>query len=843
RYYADRGLDTIAARRAAEERFWNVAHIGELLRAHDERVVRTQNRRDLMDDLLLDLRYAFRSLRRAPAFAIVAILTLGLGVGANTAVFSVVDAVLLRALPYPRPAELVAVPGNTLAEFSRVRDLNTSFSDVAAYMVLSVGVSGDAEPERVDASSVSANLLSMLGVRPELGRTFATDENTPGHARVAVLSHGLWTRRFAGNREIVGQSIVIEGAPYTIVGVMPRDFAFPNRDVQLWTPFETPPSGSGAFWGSGGYRVVARLRAGVSRDAAQHELRTLYPRIGRENPIWSPGPQYGTDVTVAPLQQKIAGSAGTMLWLLLGVVGIVLLIACANVANLLLVRATSRQREIAVRMALGGGRGRLVRQLLTESFVLATLGGIVGVAFAWWGVRVIGSLLPEDLARTATLEIDARVLAFTGLLVVATGIVFGLVPALRSSRGGASSLRDGARSSTGGSNRRLASALVSAQIAAAAVLVVAAMLLVQSVAALERTDPGFRTTSLVTARVSPPAAQYAKPGAIGAFTDEVLRRARAMPGVDAVAAVNQVPLDEKNFGIALRIEGQFEDLRGSVPMSDHYQVVSTDYFATLGIPLTAGREFSSTDRSGGLEVAMVNESFARHFWPGQSALGKRIGYPWPSDWITIVGVVRDTKTDSLTGAAGEAFYRPLSQAQPRTLSFVVRTSVDAAAIGAALRTIVAQVDARAPVSKIATMRELVDRSASRQRFATLLLALFATIAVALGVVGIYGVMSYAVAQRTSEIGIRMALGAAPADALRLVLAEGMRLAAYGLVAGIIAATVSTRALSGLLYGVGARDPLTFVGVPIGLAAIALLATYVPARRATAVDPTRALRAD
>ena len=843
RDYAERGLDPSAARHAAEERFGDVGRISEALRAHDQHLVHTRNRRAMIDDLWQDFFYALRSLRRAPAFSIVAVLTLALGIGANTAFFSVVDALLLRGLPYPRSAELVSISGSTLAEFTRIRALATSFSDVAAYRATSVGVSGDAEPERVDAASVSANLLSLVGVRPELGRTFAADENAPGRGNVAVLSHGIWTRRFAANREILGKSVVIEGTPYTIIGVMPVDFAFPDRGVQIWTPYETPAAGSGAFWGSGGYRVVARLRDGVTISRAQQEVRTLYARIGRENPIWNPGPKYGTDAKVAALQQTLVGSARTMLWLLLGVVAIVLLIACANVANLLLVRATSRRREMAIRMALGGGRRRLLRQLLTESVVLATLGGAAGIAFAWWGVQGIRSLLPEELARSARLQVDSRVLLFTALLVVATGLLFGLLPALRTSRAAVASLRDTSRSSRGASNRRLAGVLVSAEIGAAAMLVVAALLLIRSVVALHRVDPGFRTTSIVTAQVHPPAKQYKQPGAIAAFTDEVLRRTRALPGVDDVAAADHVPLEDKSYGIALRIEGQFEDIRGSLPMSDHYDVVSPEFFSTVGIAPVAGRGFSATDRPGAPDVAIVNESFARHFWPGQSPVGKRIGYPWPSDWITIVGVVRDAKTDSLTGAAGETIYRPLAQAPPTAVSFVVRTSLDETALGASLRDIVSRVDSRAPVSRLATMRAIVDRSAGRQRFVMLLLALFAGIAVALGVVGIYGVMSYAVAQRTSEIGIRMALGATPGDTLMLVLREGLRLAAAGLVVGIVAAALSTRALAGMLYGVSPRDPLVFVAVPFGLAAIALLASYVPARRATAVDPTKALRAD
>jgi putative ABC transport system permease protein len=618
---------------------------------------------------------------------------------------------------------------------------------------------------------------------------------------------------------------------------------FPTRDTQLWLPITLPPSRSGAFWGDGGYHTIGRSRAGVTADVAQQELRSLFAQIRHENPIWDPGPKYASQATVRALQQQLVGSARTILWLLFGVVGVVLLIACANVANLLLVRASARQREVAVRMALGGGRGRIIRQLLTESVTLAVLGGAAGIALAWWGVHALVAILPADVPRVANIGIDLRALAFTTVLVVATGIVFGLLPAIRASAATAqSALRDGSRTA-GGSNRRLAGLLVCGEVGAAVLLLIAALLLVRSMWALNRVDPGFRTTAIVSARISPPEKRYASATTIVPFVDEVLRRVRAIPGVEAADAVDHLPLSRGVRRIAMRIEGQFEDLRASLPMVDHHQTVTPGYFSTMSIPLVAGRPFGDDDRAGAPDVALVSESFARHFWPQGDAIGKRIGYPWPSEWVTIVGIVRDAKIDSLTGTSEEAVYRPFKQAPVAALSLVVRSRTDSRALAPALRNAVAQIDRGTPVSGVETMRSVVDRSAARQSFTMLLLSLFAGIALLLGVIGIYGVMSYAVAQRTREIGVRMALGASPGDAKRMILREGLSLASIGIVAGVLAAMLSTRALSGLLYGVTAMDPLTFSAVPVGLVVIALLASYLPARRATRVDPMAALRAD
>jgi len=845
RDYKDSGLASGDAWRAAGERFGNYTDVNNTLVNHDLGLARRQDRRAIMDDLAQDIRYAFRSLRRAPAFALVAIATLALGIGANTAMFSIVDAIVVRSLPFPRADQLVSISASVLAEATRIGELSHSYSAVAAYRVANMGISGDGEAERVEATTVAANLFSTLGVAMASGRTFSGEENSPGRSNVVILSDGLWHRRFGGNRAVIGQSLMIEGAPFTIVGIAPSSFSFPSSTTQLWIPYTLPPSRSGVFWGDAGYRTIGRLRTGVTPAAAQEELRTLYKQIRHENPLWDPGPKYGTAAAVKPLQDNLVGSARTVLWLLFAVVGVVLLIACANVANLLLVRATARQREIAVRMALGGGRSRIIRQLLTENLVLALLGGVAGIVVAALSIRALVGILPADVPKVATIGLDLRVLGFTTLLAVVTGIVFGLLPAIRSSgteMQGA--MRNGARGSSG-ANQRLANLLVSAEIGAAALLLIAALLLVRSMWALQGIDPGFRTTSIVTARVTPPSKRFtgANASAVIPFSDEMLRRVRGIPGVSAASFASDVPLGKGIYGLAIRVEGQFENIRAGLPMVDHYQIVAPDYFTTIGIPLIAGRELTEDDRAGTPDVAIVSQSFAKHYWPNGDAIGKRVGYPWESPWVTIVGIVRDAKVDSLTGTSQEVFYRPFKQAPVSAMSLVIRSNTDVGALTNALRSAIAQIDRSTPVSDIQTMRSVIGHSAARQRFTMLLLSLFAGVALTLGIIGIYGVMSYAVAQRTREIGVRMALGASPGDARHMVLREAFVLAVAGIGVGLVAAALSTRALSGLLYGVSATDPITFASVPLAITIVALIASYLPARRATRVDPTTALRAE
>jgi predicted permease len=837
------GMTRDEAERAARERFGNYEQIDAALRAHDYALARTERRRNLVDDLKQDLRYALRSLRRAPGFAIVAIATLALGIGANTAVFSVVDAVVVRSLPYPEPEQLTFLWGNTLGEYTRLRELNRSWTDIAAYRPTSINLAGDGEPERLDGALATPSLFSSLRVAAARGHTYTEAEVPSSGMSAALLSDGLWRRRFGADAAIVGKKIMVEGAPYTVVGVMPPDFGFPTRDVQMWIPVNMPPARSGALWGNGGWRFLGRLKPGVTPVQAQAELKSLYKQLRHENPVWDPGPEYGDAATVTPLQQQLVGSARTMLFLLLGVVAVVLLIACVNVANLLLVRATARQKEVAIRMAIGGGRGRIIRQFLTESIVLAFVGGVCGVFVAWLGVRELIALLPSDIPRVIDVGIDLRVLVFTAVLVVATGFAFGLLPALRAGRDVQPTLRAGARSATG-SNRKLASLLVSGEIAAAVLLLIGASLLIRSAIAMQRTDPGFAIERTVTAGVTPPRLTYKDPAKTVAMYENLLQQVSAIPGVQAAAVVDRLPLGRSIAGgLAVRVEGQAEDLTKSLPMVSHYQVTSANYLATMNIPLVSGRAFTLQDRAGTPQVALISESVAKRFWPKGDAIGKRMGYPYPSEMFTIVGIVKDVKLDSLAGTDNEVLYRPLGQANALNMAVVARTTIDPAAFAVDLRRAVSSVDRNLPLSELQTMRTVVDRSSARQRFATLLLTIFAGVALVLGLVGIYGVMSYAVAQRQREIGIRMALGASPSNARSMVLREGLSMAGSGIVLGLFAAALGSRLLGGLLFGVGRNDPLTFVLVPVSLAGVALLASYIPARRATRVDPTTALRAD
>jgi putative ABC transport system permease protein len=758
-------------------------------------------------------------------------------------VFSVVDAVVVRALPYPDPEQLTSLSGTTLGEFTRIREINRSWSEIAAYRAASINLSGDGEPERLDGALSSPSLFTVLGLKAAMGRTFLLDQlSGVEQVSVALLSDGLWRRRFGADPAIVGKKIMVEGAPFTVVGVMPADFGFPTRDAKMWIPINMPPARSGALWGNGGWRLIGRLRPNVTAAQAQQELRALFGQLRFENPVWTPGPEYGRDASVRALQQQLVGSARTMLFLLLGVVAVVLLIACANVANLLLVRATARQREVAIRMAVGGGRGRIVRQLLTESVVLAALGGVAGLFVAWIGVRELLAVLPADIPRVIDIGIDMRVLAFTSVLVVAAGVMFGLLPALRASGDVQPTLRDGTQSATG-SHRRLAALLVSGEIAAAVLLVIGASLLIRSASALQNVDPGFRVSSIVAARVTPPRGPYSVPGSLARFYRQVVANLGAIPGVQIAAAVDRPSLGRIPVGgLATRIEGQAEDIGQSLPMIAHSQVVTSQYFTAMNIPIIAGRGFTEADRDSVEQVAVVSESVARRFWqtPG-AAVGRRVGYPFPSPWMRVVGVAKDVKIDSLTADVDEAIYFPQAQAGALNMTLIVRTTRDIGSIAPDIRRAVAAVDPGTPVSDVESMRSMVDRSAARQRFATLLLALFAGVALALGVVGIYGVMSYAVAQRQREIGIRMALGASPDDARFMVLREGLGMAAIGIAAGLPAAVFAARLLGGLLVGVKPTDPATFVAVPLLLAAVALLASYLPARRATLVDPTVALR--
>ena len=844
-HHRARGMTPEEAEREAHARFGDVDDLGRALRAHDSGHLRRHQRREIMGTLLQDLRVAFRGFRQAPAFAIVATLTLALGIGANTAIFSVVDAVLLGPLPYRDPGQLVSTWGSTLAEVHRITEYAKSFSSVGAHRAENISLSGDGDPERIDGASATAGLFRTLGVSPVLGRTFVPGENEQSGAKVVVISNDLWQRRFAGDPSVLGKSMQINGTMHSIVGVMPRGFEFPARTTQLWIPIIYDRSNAGQMWGWGGYRITARLSTGVSAAQAQAELRQLARRIRAENPVWDPGEDYGRDAHVVALQEATVGGVRPTLLLLLAVVACVLLIACANVANLLLVRGATRTKELAIRSALGGGRGRLVRQLLTESLVLSIAGAAAGLLLAWAGLRMLVSMLPPDMPRMSEIGIDARVLVFTASLAVVTGIAFGLLPALRSSAVNLlGALNESGRSaSRGAGHNRLANGLVIAEIAVSVVLVASAGLLIRSFIELTRVHPGFSSEHVVTARISPPERAYGDRERIRTLYDALLARVKGFPGMTTAAATRPLPLRDGLNGMAIRVQGQFEDMRNTLPSADNYQLATPGYLRAMGIPLVSGRDISATDVAGAPAVILVSESIAKKFWPGESAIGKQLGYPWPSDWLTIVGVVGDVKHDSLTSTRTMAIYRPFAQAPEASMTLVMRTTATPGVIADLLRTSVGELDPNIPVSDVSTMDGVVASSMARPRFAAILLTAFAAVAMLLGAIGIYGVIAYAVSQRTREIGVRMALGASPADALWMVVRRGAWLTAVGLAVGTGVALGATRMLAGLLYGVSPSDPATFAAVAAALAAVAVIACYIPARRATQVDPTVALRAD
>ncbi|HET7565036.1 MAG TPA: ABC transporter permease, partial [Gemmatimonadaceae bacterium] len=671
------------------------------------------------------------------------------------------------------------------------------------------------------------------------------DETEPGHAPVVVLSEALWRSRFGGDPAIVGQQLDLDGTSRTVVGVMPSSVRYPNATVRLWVPLALDPANRVAIWSTGAF-MIARLHPGVTLAQARAEVTTLAPQMLPLFP-WSMPATYGRKATVVPLQADIVGSVRPMLLILLGAVGLVLLIACVNVANLMLVRTAARRRELAIRTALGAGARRLVRQLLTESVLLASLGGTVGLGLAFAGVRTLTALLPADTPRVAEIGIDGKVLGVTLVIALATGLAFGLVPALRAGRSDAhDALKEGGRgSSAGASRRRLNSLLVATEVALAVVLVTGAGLLMRSFWRLLQVDPGFRSEHVISATVAPPTFRYRTDVERRLFYAQLLQRVGELPGVSTAAVTTNLPFGGRNYSSVFMIDGQPNPAKtGNWPLADAGATVSPDYLRTLGIHLVRGRGFTPADRVGVPLVVLISESLAKTYWPNEDPIGTRIAGPSGTDWATIVGIVADVKHDQLSETHTSAFYRPLLQAQiDGPMSLVVRTTTDPRAFAASLRRVVASVDADTPVSDIRMMTDLISTSLARPRFAMALLAAFGALALVLGAVGIYGVLASVVGERAHEIGVRMALGAKPADVLRMVIRQGVTLTLVGIIVGILGSVAITRLLASLLYGVSAIDPVTFVGVPIVLIGVAVAASYLPARRAARVDPIVALRSD
>jgi putative ABC transport system permease protein len=859
------GLSEAEAGARARREFGDVDAIRREMREIGLARQRRSRRARRWDSVGQDLRIAARGLRRSPGFTLVGVLTLALGIGANAALFSILDAVLLRPLPYPDAERVVRVyaqwEGSARAELSPaeyldLREQAGSFQALGVYADGWANLTGGDRPERLRAAYLSASAFPALGVRAAAGRAFTAAEDAPGAAPVAVLGHDLWVRRYAADPGIVGREIRLDGGPATVVGVMPAGFALPDdlargEAADVFLPLgidraSVPNRGSHFLHG------VARLRPGVTPAAARRELAAVAAGFVRDFPDDYPANMaFGTGAE--PVRDAVLGQVRPVLLLLTGAVGLVLLIACVNVASLLLARADARRREMAVRRALGAGRGRMVRLLLAESLLLSVAGGAVGLLIASGLVGVLPLVHAPDLPRLDRVRIDAGVLAFTAGVAVLTAFVFGLVPSLAASRGSLEPLlREGGRGGTASRSRqRVRSVLVGGQVALAAVLLISAGLLLRSLIALQGVDPGYRTDGVLTAQLSLPAADYPEDRQVVESYRTLLRRLRALPGVVSAGAVTNLPLASSLGDLNFRIEGR-ELPQGEVSPRADWQAVAPGYFETLGMRLVRGRGVEPRDDERAPGVAVINEAVARRYWPGRDPLGQRLllgGGAGPG-WVTVVGVVHDVRHGSLRDEPEPQIYIPHAQFRfwngggaARSLSLVLRTLGDPMAQAGALRQRVSEMDPNLTVSEVRTLASVRSESVARPRFVTLLLGLFATLAALLAAVGIYGLVSYQVVLRIPEIGIRLALGARASSVARLVLRQGLLLAAAGLLAGVLGALAATRLLSHLLFGVAALDTVTFVAIPLLLVAVALLASWLPARRAARLDPATVLRAD
>jgi predicted permease len=812
-----------------------------------------------MDTLLQDIRYGVRVLFKQPGFTLIAVAALALGIGANSAIFSVVNALLLQPLPYKDPDQLVMIwhkyPHLNLEQASvsvpsyvEYRDQTGSFEQVAAGTSWSVNLTGLGEPERVDAGLVSANFLPTLGVEPIKGRNFTPEEDQPGKNRVVIVSSGLWKRRFGSDPDLVGKSIMLNGNSYDVVGIMPQGFSFISDNVDLWAPIAfTPEQLAPNMHGNEFLIVVARLKQGLALGQAQAEIDALADQLRPQ--FYSRNSQWG--ITLVPLRQQIVGEIKPALLILLGAVGFVLLIACFNVANLLLARATTRRKEIAVRTALGAGRGRLVRQLLTESVLLAGMGGAMGLLLAFAGVRLLVGGIPSEITNSLTgwknIGINGWVLGFTLGVTLVTGLVFGLVPALHASKPDLNeSLKEGGRGgSEGGGLKRLRNLLVIFEVATALVLLIGAGLLIRSFMRLQEVDPGFRPGNVLTMQVSLPRSKYAERHQQTAFYERALEQIKALPGMESAATVNNIPMSGSSWNASFGIEGLEVPPGEANPHGDPH-MISPDYFAAMGIPLLKGRFFTEQDSRDSLPVAIIDQTLADRYWPGEDPIGKRMAAFFDRRdgqlvWRQIVGVVGHVKQYGLDGKSKVQYYFPQPQSPQPQMYFVMRTSTEPSALASAARGAIQSLDGDLPVYRVRNMVQVVSNSVATRRFSMFLLGIFAAVALLLAVVGIYGVISYSVAQRTHEIGIRMAMGAQSSDVLRLVLRQGLMVTIRGVIVGLGVAFVLTRLMDSLLFGVKPTDPVTFAAISLLLTATALFASYIPARRATRVDPMIALR--
>ncbi|HZT61202.1 MAG TPA: ABC transporter permease [Pyrinomonadaceae bacterium] len=804
-----------------------------------------------MKTLWQDLRFGVRVLSKSPGFTAVAILVTALGVGANTAIFSVVNAVLLRPLPFEHSEQLVQAmrlnvrkgttsSAHSFPDFADMRAQADAFESFAAYTDADAALTGTGAPERVNGVNASADLFKVLRVNPQRGRLFAPDDEQPGGAPVVVITDGAWRRRFGADPQVVGRQVTLDGKAKTIVGVLPADFQFPfiNTTPEYFAPLD-PKGDMEKQRGANFLDELGRLKDGVTAAQAEAQLRAVAAGLEKQYP----DDDEGRSMSLVSAQEQLVGNLRTTLLVLLGAVGFVLLVACANVANLQLARASGRGREMAIRTALGAGRWRIVRQLVTESLLLALAGGALGLVLAVWGVALISSLVPADVPRFKEAGLDPSVLAFTLAASVLTGVAFGIAPALQASRVDlGESLKEGGRGATAGRARsRVRSLLIVSEVALSVVLLVGAGLLVRSFVNLRNTNPGFDPRGVLAASVSLPELKYSKDEQLRQFYGQALERIRAVPGVESVGAIMPLPLSDNGINVTFTVEGQPDPGPGARPIAGA-RVVTPDYLRVMNIPVLRGRGFDEHDGASAPQVLLVNETLARQLFPGEDPIGKRLDVGLNNVKGEVVGVVRDVRSRGLEKEAGLEFYVPYEQVPFDSMQLVVRAKGgDPAALAPAVRAAVQEIDKDVPLYQVQPMGQLVADSVARQRFSMTLLAAFAGLAMVLAAVGIFSVMSFLVAQRTHEIGVRVALGAQGRDILSMVVRYGMTLALAGVAAGLVGAFALTRLMSGLLYNVSPTDPATFAVISALLLLVAFAACLVPARRATKVDPMVALR--
>jgi putative ABC transport system permease protein len=822
-----------------------------------------------MNTLAQDLRYALRVFAKNPGFTLAAVFSLAIGIGANTSIFSVANGLLLRPLPYRDAGRLVILwnrsPGLNItedwfstAQYFDIKNGHTGFEQVAIAIGGNYNLTGHGEAERVGVIRVSSNLLPMLGVRPLWGRLFVAEEDAPGRPATALLTYGMWTRRYGADPDMVGKAIQINGQSYEVVGILPKSFALPREvlptlyGAELHEIFLPLPLGPDAarIRNHEDYNIIGKLRPGVSVGQAQAEMDTITARLRRDYPESYP-PNGGLTFSIVPLQQQVVGNVRRTLFVLLGSVGFVLLIACANVANLLLSRSVARQKEIAVRMAMGAGRARILRQLLTESVLLAVCGGALGIVFVVWSMNWIRILGPQSIPRLQNVRVDGRVLLFTLLLSVFSGILFGLAPALRVSRLDLNAtLKDAGRGTAGasavwGRGNSMRRLLVVSELALSVVLLIGAGLLIRSFANLQDVAPGFNPKNVLTFELTMTGRKYGDPQAVLSTYRLLWERLENLPGVTAAGGITSLPLSQAFAWTPITIEGRIPPA-GERFINADARIVGWNYFQAMEIPLRRGRLFNETDTATNPPVIIIDERLADEFWPGQDPVGRRIhlvDMKAKDFWSTIVGVVGRVKQDSLDSDPRIAFYVPQTQFPVRAMTLVLRSGAEPAGVASAVKSEIRSLDTDLPMYAVRTMEERVGESLARRRFSMLLLGLFAGLALVLATIGIYGVMAYLVSQGTREIGIRIALGATPRHILGLVVRQGLALALTGVAIGLAGAFALTRLMHSLLFGVNATDPATFAAIALLLALVALTASYIPAHRAARIDPMISLRCE